>query len=112
MSYTCILDDDEENPVIINLSSDTRIFGGERAWELQRFRISKGKSEWRSYKWFHSLSAAVREAASHEIRTDPAEGLNEALDAVCRVTERYDNLVDQASRQIAERAERKLRAVA
>jgi len=95
--------------VIINLSSDSRIFGGERAWELQRLRISKSKSEWRAYKWFHSLSAAVQEAASHETRTDPAEGLVEALDAVRRVTERYDALIDDASREIANRAQRKLR---
>ena len=95
---------------IIQLDLKHRIIGGERAWELQRPRLSKGKSEWRSYKWFPTLSSAVREAAHAEIRTDPAEGLAEALTAVDRVVRRYENAFDSAVHELGHRAEQKLRA--
>ncbi len=95
--------------MILQLNSNRRIVGTDRAWELQRIRVSRGRSEWRPYKYFHSLGAAVQEAASSEIRTSAANGLVEALDAVRRVTERYDNLIDNAAREIANRGQRKLR---
>ena len=98
--------------MIIHLRSDRRIVGTDRAWELQRVRVSKGKTEWRPFKYFHSLSAAVQEAAACEIRTAPANGLVEALDAVRRISERYGNLIDDASRAIADRAHGKLQAIA
>ena len=96
--------------MILQLNSDRRIYGAERAWELQRLGVSKGKPEWRSLKWFPTLSAAVREAAAAEIRTAPVEGVVEALEAIRSILLRYENLIDDASREIANRAGRKLRA--
>jgi hypothetical protein len=39
--------------------------------------------------YFKDLTSAVGEAAQRELRTDPVHGLNEALDAVHRLTEEY-----------------------
>ncbi len=97
--------------MIIKLNSNRRIVGTARAWELQRLGVSKGKSEWRPFRWFYTLAAAVHEAAAAEIRTSPVEDLVEALDAVRSITERYENSIDDASREMASRAERKLLAV-
>ncbi len=97
--------------MIVQLDSIHRIKGGDCAWELQRLRGSDGNPRWRSYKWFNSFGSAVQEAALAEIRLDPASSLSEALDAVRRVTHKYERLIDNAVERVADRADTKLRAV-
>ena len=97
--------------MIIQLDSNHRIKGGDYAWELQRLRGSEGSPRWRSYKWFDSFGSAVQEAALAEIRLDPASSLSEALNAVRRVTHKYERLIDNAVEQVADRAGTKLRVM-
>ncbi len=97
--------------MIIQLDSIHRIKGGDFAWELQRLRGSEGSPRWRSYKWFDSFGSAVQEAALAEIRSDPASSLSEALNAVRRVTHKYERLIDNAVERVADCADTKLRAV-
>jgi hypothetical protein len=91
--------------MILHLDAEHRILGAERAWELQSPHKSRGKLEWRSYKWFHSLGDAVREAARAEIRTAPVEGITEALKVVDAVIAKYTALLDGASDELASRAQ-------
>jgi hypothetical protein len=100
--------------VIVALSENLRVIGTEHAWELQRPRKGKGGNgiEWRSYKYFGTLSDAVRSAAQAEIRLDPANSIIEALEAVNRVTQKYERMIDAAADGLARHAEAKLRAVA
>ena len=53
----------------------------------------------------------MQEAAHAEIRTDPAEGLSEALEAVHRVVQKYERAIDDAIAEMGERYEAKTRAV-
>ncbi len=99
------------NEVIIQLDANHRIKGGDRAWQLERLRVVKGKENWRAFKWFTSLPRTVQEAAHAEIRTDPAEGLSEALEAVHRVVQKYERAIDDAIAEMGERYEAKTRAV-
>jgi hypothetical protein len=97
--------------MIIQLTPDRRIFGGERAWELQHLKISQARSEWRPYKWFPTLDMALREAAHAEIRTAPVEGLRAALATVNSVVARYKRLVDDALGELDSSSERDAAAI-
>ena len=97
--------------MIIPLSDDRRIVGTEQCWELQRRKLVKGVERWRAFKYFRELGSAVQEAAHAEIRSDPAASLSEALETIDRVVRRYEDLLDYALGEVADRAETKLRAV-
>jgi hypothetical protein len=90
--------------MIIQLSPVRRIFGGERAWELQRLKVSAARAEWRPYRWFPTLDMALRDAAHEEIRTAPVVGLRNALEAVSAVVARYSKLIDDALDSISDAA--------
>lgn len=79
--------------MIIQLDSESRIFGTGRAWELQRQRNYKGAKTWEAYKWFVSFRQALEEAVQREIRTHPACGLSEAIEAVSSVVQKYESLI-------------------
>jgi hypothetical protein len=79
--------------MIIEIGSHRRIMGTESAWELQRLRGYKGGTKWEPYKWFQTFRQALAEAVHHEIRTHPAIGLSEAIDAVAAITRRYEQLI-------------------
>ena len=79
--------------MIIQLDSDSRIVGTERAWELQRQRNYKGGKKWEAYKWFVSFRHALEEAVQREIRTHPANSLSEAIEAVSGVVQKYEDLI-------------------
>ena len=96
--------------LIIPLSDDRRIVGTEHCWELQRRKLVNGEERWRTHKYFHELGSAVQEAAHAEIRLDPAVSLSEALETIDRVVRRYEDLLDNALGEVAERANQATRA--
>ena len=79
--------------MIIQLDSNTRIVGTDRAWELQHPRTRKGVEVWVPYKWFNSFGSALEQAVHREIRMHPANGLSEAIEAVSDVVRRYTELI-------------------
>ncbi len=79
--------------MIVQLDSKTRIVGTDHAWELQRQRNYKGGTKWESYKWFTTFRSALEEAVHHEIRTHPAKGLSDAIEAVSGLVQRYEQLI-------------------
>ena len=79
--------------MIVQLDPRTRIKGAERAWELQRSRTRKGEMTWEPYRWFQSFGSALDEAVQREIRTHPANGLSEAIEAVSGLVHRYEQLI-------------------
>ncbi len=84
--------------MIIDLDPKTRIKGLESCWALQRKRNRAGTDSWQSYKWFTSFGRALEEAVQHEIRTHPAYGLAEALEAVAELVQRYEKLIPAESK--------------
>lgn len=86
--------------MIIQLNSKTRIFGTERAWELQRLRNYKGDKKWEPYKWFTSFRYALEDAVHREIRTHPASSISEAIDAVSGVVQKYEKLIPSRFRHV------------
>ena len=79
--------------MIIDIDSKTRIKGTSEAWELQRLRNYKGTTKWEPFKWFSTFRQAVAEAVHRDIRTHPAHGLSEAIEAVSDVTQKYEQLI-------------------
>ena len=77
--------------MILALSDKTRIRGTERAWQLESL---KSDGEWRAFKYFTSMDRALHEAAQRDIRTDPAHGITEAINACRRVTQKYAQIFD------------------
>ena len=79
--------------MIIQIDERTRIKGTPNCWELQRQRNYKGAKTWEAYKWFVSFRQALEEAVQREIRTHPAYGLSEAIEAVSGVVQKYEKLI-------------------
>ncbi len=79
--------------MIVQLDPKTRIVGTDHAWELQRQRNYKGGTKWTPYKWFTTFRSALEEAVHREIRTHPANGLSEAIEAVSGLVQRYEQLI-------------------
>jgi hypothetical protein len=90
--------------MIVQLDPKTRIKGTERAWELQRQRNYKGGTKWESYKWFTTFRCALEEAVQREIRTHPAIGLADAIEAVSSIVQRYTALIPAEYRFTRQRA--------
>ena len=84
--------------MIIPIDDKTRIRGTEQCWQLERIRVVKGETEWRPHKYFTSFAEALHEAAQHEIRTIPAIGFNQAIEACNHVTEKYARIFDDVGR--------------
>ena len=80
--------------MIVQLDSNTRIKGTERAWELQRPRNRNGEEKWEPYKWFKSFGSVLEKAVHRETRLHPANGLSEALAACRAVTAKYARIFD------------------
>ncbi|WP_405222212.1 hypothetical protein [Lentisalinibacter sediminis] len=79
--------------MIVHISEERRIKGGELAWELQKPRKRKGKTGWESFKWFNSFGSALESAVREEIRLHPAQTLSEAIEAVSGIVRRYNELI-------------------
>lgn len=79
--------------MIIQIDSNIRIVGTERAWELQRTRERSGEQTWEPYKWFTTFRSALDEAVHREIRIHPANGLSEAIEAVSAIVRKYEELI-------------------
>ena len=87
--------------MIIPLSKEFRIRGTEQCWQLERAVVRKGKPDWAAFKYFSSLGKAVSEACRREIRVHPASSLTDALEAVDKIADRYNKLLDDALREAA-----------
>lgn len=100
--------------MILDLDPSNRIVGTEYAWELQRRYVSAGKSTWRAYRWFPSLTLALQDAAHRKIRTADVQGVAEAIKRVDSVVQRFERLIDEPLERLAQQAarlEHKLRVV-
>jgi len=84
--------------MIIDLDDKTRIRGTKTCWQLESARTVKGVVEWRPQKYFLTLDDALRSAAQREIRTNPAHGITEAIDACNRVTQKYARIFDSVGK--------------
>jgi hypothetical protein len=80
--------------MILHLDTEHRFRGTETCWVLERRRVYKGKDDWYAVGYFRDLVSGVREAFRREIRTDPAVGLAEALDAAERLIRKYAAVFD------------------
>ena len=80
--------------MIIDIDPKHRIRGTQHCWQLEVEHISDGKTAWRPIKYFATFGVALREAAQRELRTNPAHGLTEALEAVHRLTHKYSQIFD------------------
>ena len=81
--------------LIIHLSEKLRIRGTDRAWQLESL---KSDGEWRAFKYCTTMDGALHEAAQRDIRTDPAQGISEAIDACNRITQKYAQIFDGAGK--------------
>ena len=81
---------------MIPLSDEIRIRGTESCWQLEKRRVVKGQTRWKSFKYFSDLGQAVSAAVRREIRLDPANSLNDALQAIDKIAARYNKLLDDA----------------
>lgn len=88
--------------MIIELSDNRRIYGGERDWAVQRPMQRKGKTEWRSFRYYSSFAGAVESCVHEEIRLHPARTLAEAIEAVTTITHRYRTLIPDQYRLAAD----------
>jgi hypothetical protein len=82
--------------MIIPIDDDTRIRGTSICWQYERIETRKGQREWRAQKYFSSLRGALECAVEREIRTHPAHGIAECLNAAKQATAKYAELFDQA----------------
>ncbi len=85
--------------MIIPLSKEYRVRGTEHCWQLEKRRVRKDKHEWQAYKYFQTLGEAVGAACRREVRLHPADSLAEALQAVDKITDRYNEVLDAAIRE-------------
>jgi len=85
--------------MIIPLDKDLRARGTEHCWQLEKRRVRKDKHEWQAYKYFQTLGEAVGAACRREVRLHPAGSLAEALQAVDKITDRYNEVLDAAIRE-------------
>ncbi len=82
--------------MIIPLDDKTRIRGTETHWQFEEF---KPKGEWRPLKYYLSFGAAPREAAQRELRTIPAHGIAETINACNQLTQKYAQIFDDVGRR-------------
>jgi len=74
---------------IIHVTKNLRIHGTERAWQVERSKVSKGKFRWEPFLWFSSLQSAIRELTEREIRCSQCEGISEVIEHAKTVAEHY-----------------------
>ena len=75
--------------MIIDIDSKNRIRGASNCWNLESERIIKGKPDWGADGYYSTFANALHAAAQRELRTDPAHGIAEAMEAVNRLTDKY-----------------------
>ena len=85
--------------MIIHLSKKLRIRGTESCWQLEKPKKVKDHFEWRAFKYFTTMDSALHEAAQREIRTYPAHGIADAIDACNRVTQKYARIFDDVGKR-------------
>ncbi len=82
--------------MIIPLSKKIRVRGTADCWQLEKAVKRKGQASWQAFKYFSGLGQAVSGACEREIRLDPANSLNDALQAIDKIAARYSKLLDDA----------------
>ena len=85
--------------MIIPLDETLRIRGTENCWQLEKLTKAKGKTTWRPFKYFTTLTTALHEAAQRKLRVYPTQTLTEAFDACRRVTHKYARIFDDVGRR-------------
>ena len=84
--------------MIIPIDEKTRIQGDERCWMIQVAKKVKGETRWHTQGYYRKFGRALSEAAEHEIRMHPAHGVQEALEALKQIEQKYDALFDVVPR--------------
>ena len=74
---------------IIHARKNVRINGTERAWQVERAKVVKGRLRWEPTNWFSTLPAAIHFLAERDIRTAPIEGVAEAIEFAKSVAASY-----------------------
>ena len=92
--------------MLLQIDDETRIRSTDRCWQVERRRHRQGHSEWSPQTYHRTLGEAVGEAVQREIRRHPALTLTEALEAVDRITRKYERAIDDAAAAVAARVER------
>ena len=85
--------------MIIPLDDRTRIRGTENAWQLERKHQRNGVDDWKAFSYYTKFADAVGAACQRELRTNPAHGVTEAIDACNRVTQKYAQIFDDVGRR-------------
>ena len=85
--------------MIINIDDKTRIKGTEDSWQLElmpdRKPDSKSK-DWKVKGYYTTLRKALEGALQREIRTHPAEGISDAMQALDDLAAKYSAVFDTA----------------
>ena len=89
--------------MIIHISDEIRIHGTEQCYQIEKLRNCKGSQEWRPFKYYSNFAHALKAAAEREIRTHPAQGLVEAIEAAQDVADKYERLLNCALDEISKR---------
>ena len=84
--------------MIIAIDPQTRIKGTEQCWQLEYEQVIKGKATWKTKSYHTSFASALYEASQRSLRTHPAQGLDEAFEAVRVLTDKYSQIFDQVSK--------------
>ena len=97
--------------MIIHVSDKLRIHGTETGYQIEQPKNRKGQIRWEAFRYYTTFRQALAAACEREIRTYPAEGLTEAIEAAHAVATKYGELLDVALEEFSKRSEPSLRAV-
>lgn len=86
--------------MIIPVTDNRRIYGGERDWAVQRPMKRKDGIEWQSFRYYSSFAGAMESCVHEEIRLHPAHTLTEAIEAVHKLIHKYEALIPSRYRLV------------
>jgi hypothetical protein len=86
--------------MIIKLDDTRRIRGTTMCWQLEELRDSKLGQKWKPYAYYSTLSQGLLAAAQSEIRTYPAHGIAEGIEACNRVIQKYAQILGDVGKSI------------
>ena len=95
--------------MLLQIDDETRIRSTDRCWQVEYRRNRRGESQWSPKTYHRTLGEAVGEAVQREIRRHPADTLTDAVEAVDRITRKYERAIDDAAATVASRVERLVR---
>ena len=98
--------------MIIQIDETIRIRGTKTCYQLERKRNRRSGYQWEPYKYFMRFGDALGAACEQDLRTHPAQGIAEALEAATRLSQKYGELLDYGLAEISKRTDTKLQDVA